>query len=365
MLSEINNFDFDNAFAGLYFNALAKSLCDSTGSGIISFDCGLKIIDYTTPAARLLEIKDGIDATLSASADEHAWKNWTGIVQSVLAAGQTVHFEAVKVTAHGQTRLVDIVFAAVRRPDNQAIIGGGVIVRDVTDKVAQYREAAQTERLATMGKVAGRVAHELNNPLDGILRYVNLSLRALDAQPDKAREYLQHCRDGLMRMARIVGEMLEFSRGAHSPFEKQPLDKVAQEALAAMAGVMEGVEVRLERAYKGAAPAVNSEAMFQVFCNLVKNAADAMDGAGTLTVRLDKNDEGWRAAFQDTGGGFDPAIAVDMFKPFFTTKPPGRGTGLGLAICRDILEKLEGKVEAQNIPGGSVFTVTLPGRQVI
>ena len=359
-MPKINKSGPESSHMGLFFNSLANSLCDSTGSGVISFDCGLKIIDYTSPAFRLLEIKDRIDTTLAAAGDGHGWKNWTEIARSVVTVGQTVRFEAVKTTTHGQTHLLDMTFAAVHPPDEKTIIGGGLIVTDVTNKVAMEAEMAQTERLATMGKVAGRVAHELNNPLDGILRYVNLSLRSLDTQPDKARQYLGQCRDGLMRMVKIVGEMLEFSRGAHTPFEKEPLDKLADEALAAMAGVLEGIQVRREHDYDGPALPVKSEAMFQVFCNLIKNAADAMGTKGTLTVRLAKTPDGWQAAFRDTGGGFDPALAEDIFKPFFTTKLHGRGTGLGLAICRDILEKLDGKIAAQNIPGGSEFVVLLP-----
>lgn len=356
----MNNSSPENAPAGLFFNSLAKSLCNSTGSGIISFDFSLKIADYTPNAAEYLELKERIDQTLSEAGDVHAWKNWTDIVRSVLTLGQTVHFEAVKVTTRGKTYLLNMVFAAVRHPKTQEIIGGGLVLSNVTEKIALESELAQAERLTTMGRVAGRVAHELNNPLDGILRYVNLSLRALDTQPDKARQYLQQCRDGLMRMVKIVGEMLEFSRGMHSPFEKEPLDKLVEEALGAMAGVLEGVQVHLVRDYQGSALPVKSEAMFQVFCNLIKNAADAMAGMGTLTVRLAHTADGWEATVRDTGGGFDPALSEEIFKPFFTTKQPGHGTGLGLAICRDILEKIGGAIEGRNIEGGSEFIVRLP-----
>jgi signal transduction histidine kinase len=356
----MNQLSPENFSGGLSFNSLAKSLCTSTGMGLISFDLSLKIADFTPNVSAYLELKDHIDQTLSGACDVHSWKNWTEIVRSVLTVGQTVHFEAVKVTTRGTTYVLNLVLAAVRHPQTQDIIGGGLVVTNVTEKVAFESELAQSERLNTMGRVAGRVAHELNNPLDGILRYVNLALRALDTQPDKARQYLQQCRDGLMRMVRIVSEMLEFSRGMHSPFEKEPLDKLLEEALATMAGVLDGVQVHLVRDYHGGALGVNSEAMFQVFCNLIKNAADAMGGKGTLTVRLTHTADGWEVAIRDTGGGFDPALSEDIFKPFFTTKQPGQGTGLGLAICRDILEKIGGSIMGRNIEGGSEFVVFLP-----
>ncbi len=360
MLPEINNFDKNTDQSGLFFNSLTKSLCDSTREGIISFDCELRIIDYTPPSIHYFTMKSRIDILLSEAADVHGWKNWTEIIRSVVTLGQTVRFDAVKVKRQDCTYLLDMIIAAVYDPENKTIVGGGLIVNDVTNKMALLSETAQTERLATMGKVAGRVAHELNNPLDGILRYVNLALRGLETQPDKAKQYLQQCRDGLMRMVRIVGEMLEFSRGIPAPFEKEALDKVADDALAAMAGVLEGIEVRFVREYEGSALPVKSEALFQVFCNLIKNAADAMGGTGVLTVCLARTADGWQAAFRDTGGGFDPSLAEDLFKPFFTTKPAGRGTGLGLAICRDILNKLGGQIRARNIDRGSEFVVMLP-----
>lgn len=359
-MSGINDSDSGNSFAGLFFNSLAKSLSESTGSGILSFDCAFKIVDYTPPVLRYFDVHDRIDDLLFEATKDYGWKNWTDIIRSVITVGQTIRFDAVKVTWRERTYLLDMVFAAVRESHEQTIIGGGLFVTDVTEKTALATEQAHTERLATMGKVAGRVAHELNNPLDGILRYVNLAMRGLDTQPDKARQYLQQCRDGLMRMVKIVGEMLEFSRGIPTPFEKAPLDKVAEDALAAMAGVLEGIEVRIVRDYEGSALPVKSEGMFQVFCNLIKNAADAMGGVGTLDLQLIKAADGWRAVFRDTGGGFDPALGEDIFKPFFTTKPVGRGTGLGLAICRDILEKYGGKITAGNINGGSEFVVMLP-----
>ena len=110
-------------------------------------------------------------------------------------------------------------------------------------------------------------------------------------------------------------------------------------------------------------PEVISGNLFQVFCNLIKNAVEAMAGGGTLTISCcpDKDDSVVMVQFQDTGQGFDPADSEAIFEPFFTTKRSSKGTGLGLAICKDIIEKYNGKITAQNAPNkGCIFTVFLP-----
>ena len=220
---------------------------------------------------------------------------------------------------------------------------------------------AHAERLMAIGKVAGKVAHELNNPLDGILRYVNLTLRVLDQnQPEKAKEYLSHCRTGLQRMAQIITEMLEFSRNANQAFETSPIDKLLDDAIRAMESSLRQIEVQIIRSETGPMPHVKSDSIFQVFCNLIKNASDAMDRQGKLTITIRRTENECTVEFIDTGHGFDPERTDDLFKPFFTTKPKGRGTGLGLAICKDILEKLNGTITARNNPeGGACFTIRI------
>lgn len=347
----------------LHFNSLVRRLSEASGLGMISFDLDKRIVDATTPVHQWLEIGQPIDAQLAQAANRFGWKNWPEIIDSVLTSQQVVHFSALKTELAGQTRYLDLTLAPILDA-RKHLLGGGAIISDVTAKTVIELQAQDQQRAQAVARTASRVAHELNNPLDGILRYVNLSLRALDGQPEKARPYLLQARDGLMRMARIIEQMLTFSRADQPPYEYQPLDAVAQQAAAALAGSLENIQFELARDYQGPCLSVRSEPMFQVFCNLFKNAADAMQGNGTLTVRIGRDEQGWRVSVADTGGGFDPALAEEIFKPFFTTKPPGQGTGLGLAICRDILDKMNGKIEARNIPGGSEFIVTLPDNKI-
>jgi C4-dicarboxylate-specific signal transduction histidine kinase len=163
-------------------------------------------------------------------------------------------------------------------------------------------------------------------------------------------------------MARIITDMLDCSRRSCMTSESMPVDKLLDDALRAMHNCLRNVQVRGIPKDGSPLPHFKGDALFQVFCNLIRNASDAMNGSGTLTIAIGRDEHNWRIDFQDTGPGFGALSPEDLFKPFFTTKAPGRGTGLGLSICKDILEKLGGHLQARNVPeGGACFSVILPG----
>lgn len=346
----------------LQFDWLCKSLAGSLQFGFISFDRELQIIDYTPLAEDLVCLKPSIDQTMECGTDLNVWKSWTELLNSSLTSKQKAEFGTVKYTLEHHQILLNVTCIPCIDPSSESVAGGIIALYDITEKLDIEQEIAHTERLIAIGKVAGKVAHELNNPLDGILRYVNLSLRTIEkGDPGKATDYLQHCRNGLQRMGQIITELLEFSRSTHLAFETRPVDKLLEDALRSLEFPLRNIDVRLVRKYTGGVPHYKSDALFQVFCNLIKNAADAMGGQGQLTVTFRQTAEDWQVEFRDSGPGFDPNAVDDLFKPFYTTKPQGRGTGLGLAICRDILAKLDGHITAKNArEGGGVFTVHLP-----
>jgi len=234
---------------------------------------------------------------------------------------------------------------------------------DIIKKANAQRQLADTERLATLGRLTSKVAHELNNPMDGILRYLNLAMRIVEQENlEKAKEYLTQCRQGLMRMVQIVSELLEFSRSTYAPFEHVRIEQIIADAVKTMEAKAETSKVQITSSCAPGTPEVRSGNLFQVFCNLIKNALDAMPDGGQLRIstRLEA-DNTVVAEFRDTGVGFAPENANVIFEPFFTTKDRGKGTGLGLAICKDIIERHSGRMTAENAPGGgSIFTVYLP-----
>jgi two-component system NtrC family sensor kinase len=220
---------------------------------------------------------------------------------------------------------------------------------------------AVSERLAARAKAAARMAHELNNPLDGVLRYVGLAQRLVEGQ---AAEYLAAARDGLLRMAGIIHDML--TTGPVGGGAGESLERLLQEAVSAFAprAAALGVAVVCDLAEDGGAAA--DAGMFQVFCNVIKNALDAMPEGGTLTIRTRLRDGRCVLTFTDTGCGVTEEQARRVFEPFYTTKPTGQGVGLGLTVCREIVTALGGTITAEPGPGGgTVVAVTLPVRVAV
>ncbi len=344
---------------------LGRSIVQSLPIGIIAFDPDLKIIEANAEATKLIELGDDIDRSLAKGTDNKIWLGWTEQLKSAISKGKTCRFDDVGYTSNGKTTLLRIICTPLKETKTTKNLGGIITIEDVTKKVNIQRESANTERLAAVGKLASKVAHELNDPLDGILRYVNLAMRIVEQENlEKPKEYLTQCRKGLMRMVQIVSELLEFSRSTYTPLEYIEIEQIIEDAIKTMGSKAEALNIRILRNYTSGIPQIRSGNLFQVFCNLTKNALDAMPDGGELKIstRL-AADNTIVAEFHDTGTGLPPENTEAIFEPFFTTKDKGKGTGLGLAICRDIIESYHGRITAENTPeGGSIFTVYLPAK---
>jgi signal transduction histidine kinase len=342
---------------------LDKSIVQSLPIGIVAFDPDLRVVEANFQAAELIGLGDCIDRSLAKGTDDKIWLGWTQQLKSVISTGRTYRFDDVSYTSGGKTRLLRIVCAALKDVTTAKNIGGTVILEDVSEKVNMQRKLANAERLAAVGKRASKVAHELNDPLDGTLRYINLAMRIVERENlEKPKEYLTQCRQGLMRMVQIVSELLEFSRRTCTPLEHVKIEQIIEDAVKTMESRAEALNIRIIRNYTPGMPQIRSGNLFQVFCNLAKNALDAMPDGGELRISTrSAADDTIEVEFRDTGTGLPPENAEVIFEPFFTTKDRGKGTGLGLAICRDIIESCHGRIHAGNAPdGGSIFTVNLP-----
>ena len=251
------------------------------------------------------------------------------------------------------------------------IIGGILMAEDVTAGISMQRRLAVSERLAAVGKLAARVAHELNNPLDGVLRFTNLAIRRLakltseagTATDEKLIGYLENARAAIVRMSAITGDLLEFSRSTPSTFEQATINRIVEDALHAMEGRAHDARITIVCNFcEQDMPVVRGSNLFQIFCNLIKNAVESMPEGGTLTVATRMEPQDVIVTIADTGVGL-PENAERIFEPFFTTKPSGQGTGLGLAVCKDLIEKYAGKITpSRNAPRGTVMTVQIPIR---
>ncbi|HHM24199.1 MAG TPA: hypothetical protein ENJ23_04080 [Bacteroidetes bacterium] len=220
------------------------------------------------------------------------------------------------------------------------------------------------DRLASLGELAGSIAHEINNPLTTILGRVQLLL--LDRSiPEQARERLQKVEKQGIRVAELIKALLNFARQTPDLQQTEPVDVgdlIRETArLVRHSLEIEGIEFRLELAENLPELRVNPTHLQQILINLINNAAHAMEDGGTLTVRAHSRGNEVHIQVRDTGCGIRPEDLPHIFEPFYTTRLGSGGTGLGLAICRQIAQRYGGRFEVQSEVGkGTAFTVIFP-----
>lgn len=330
--------------------------------GLVVFDEQLEIVQHNAAAEFLVGGHRSLADALAAGTVDASYQDWPQALREVISEGRQRRFnQVVHRSAEGGEQLLNLLCIPMINDNESEITGGTLVIEDVTAAASMEKRLAVSERMAAVGKLAARVAHELNNPLDGILRYLNLALRAVETDAgDKLTDYLQRARGGLIRMAQIVRELVEFSRSAHSAFDDSGINAIVEEAVKVMSDKAVQVGVSIICTLQDGIPAIRGTNLFQVFCNLIKNAIDAMPEGGTLTIATQLADRDVLIRFEDTGIGLPDEIDR-LFEPFFTTKEAGKGTGLGLAICKDIIEKYSGRiVPERRTGGGTIFNLHIP-----
>jgi len=233
-------------------------------------------------------------------------------------------------------------------------------LREANARLARAQtELVSSERLATVGRLAAGVAHEVGNPLSGILGYV--SLARMKANTPELKDFLERINHEVQRIDRIIRGLLDLGRPGSASLGPVEVGSVVETCvrLVRAAPELAGVTVEL-----GLEPGLVARAdpgpLSQIVINLLLNAAQAMGGQGSVRVTTRREDGEARLVVQDAGPGIPVEVMPRLFEPFFTTK--GReGTGLGLAVSLRLAQVMGGRLRAENVPeGGARFTVSLP-----
>jgi PAS domain S-box-containing protein len=288
------------------------------------------------------------------------------ILAKIRAGERIEHFETVRVGKNGKRIDISLTVSPVK-DQNGKIIGAAKIARDITQQKKLEAALRTTERLASVGRLAATVAHEINNPLEAITNYIYLAKQQPNL-PGDVRQYLTDADQELRRVAHIAQQTLGFYRDTSKPTDVLVAESIAA-VLAVYARKLEYKQLQIESQIE---PELTIHALAgelkQALSNLMSNAIDASKEGGKIVIRGRRftspgsKRRGVRITIADNGVGIPVEHQSQIFLPFFTTKKDV-GTGLGLWITKDLIENKGGTVRfrsRERRPSGTVMSMFLP-----
>ncbi|MBA7527721.1 Adaptive-response sensory-kinase SasA [subsurface metagenome] len=240
-------------------------------------------------------------------------------------------------------------------------------IRERDTKIKEFAQAkmAEAERLAMIGQLAAGVAHEINNPLTGIILYCDIVLKSMP-EDDVKRKNLEKINHEAMRCKSIVKGLLDFARHKKPETKEASVNQTLETTLSLVKNQPLFHNINLKNDLDQSLPLIKIDAgqIQQVFMNIIMNAVEAMDGKGDLSIKsqLSEDEKYIEISFTDTGPGIKSEYLKRIFEPFFTTKDASHGgVGIGLAISYRIIRNHNGRVDVTSeMRKGTTFTIKLP-----
>jgi len=348
------------------------AIVESADDAIISKDLNGIVTTWNRAAERIFgyRAEEMIGRSITTIIPPELHGDEPRILQTIARGQRIDHFETVRIAKNGQRIDVSLTVSPVR-DESGRIVGAAKIARDITQQKKTERALRTSERLASVGRLAATIAHEINNPLEAVTNLVYLAKEEADG--GDLRDYLVAAEEELSRISHLTKQTLGFYRDTKEAATIR-IGPMLGPLIAVFAGRArnKAVEIRTEIASDPEVYAVAGE-MRQLITNLLSNSIDAVSRTGRIRMRVSAATEwsgrrrsGVRLTVADSGVGIPPEIRSRLFEPFFTTKKDV-GTGLGLWVCKGIVERHHGsiRVKSSTRSGHSwtVFTVFLPSKQ--
>jgi PAS domain S-box-containing protein len=350
------------------------AMVESSDDAILTGDVDGIITSWNRGAERLYgySAAEAIGMSVNVLGPPERPEEVPGITNKVMRGESIQHHTSERIRKGGARIAVDISLSPIRNQRGQ-VIGASSIAHDITSQRQSEEALRRNEKLATAGRLAAAVAHEINNPLEAVINLIYLARH----RPDSQDQYLEMAEREVLRVAAIAQQMLGFVResSSASPLNvAATLDDVLQLYLRQLSEKHIQVEKRYDRGVeiRGFAGELR-----QLFSNLILNALDALENGGRLTLHVARGREwsngggtgahrtGARVTIADSGSGIEPTDLTHIFEPFYSTKGDS-GTGLGLWLSHGIVQKHEGsiRVRSRTTAGasGTVFSIFLPDR---
>jgi len=236
------------------------------------------------------------------------------------------------------------------------------IKEDEKERERTQRNLLVTEKMSAIGKLTAGVAHEINNPLGGLLNCIYHFKRG-DLPAERQGDYLRLMEDGIKRIQNRVSNLLEYARTPNIERSATDINSIIEKSLSLLDYQIRKNQIEVVREISDTPPSieVDKNQMAQVFINIFLNSIQAMEGGGTLRIGVRALDERLIVTISDTGEGIAENILPKVFDPFFTTKGEGKGTGLGLWITQGIVERHGGTIQMTTLEGkGTTVEIRLP-----
>lgn len=355
-------------------HAFLRNLIQSALDGVISADLTGKILMFNDMAAQITGYS-AKEAMMQLHISHIYPKGVAWEVMRKLRSdeyggkGKLNSYQVDVVTKHGDRIPISLDAAIVYEKGREVASIG--IFHDLREKLQMKAELEkaqvqllQAEKMSSLGKLAAGVAHQLNNPIGGIMLFAGLVLEEYDLE-DGAKKDVGRILKDAERCRDTIKELLEFARQTDYFVRPNDINKIIRRTLFLLENqsLFQNIEIQdlladdLPKIY------VDAQQMNHLFMNIILNAAQAMQGKGRLTVKsaLIRDKNFIRINIEDTGPGIPDAVLPMIFDPFFTTKEEGEGTGLGLSIVYGIVNTHKGRIRAANRPDhGTVFIIELP-----
>jgi len=277
------------------------------------------------------------------------------LIRQAVSGGRILNKSVIVLAGEGKRKIVNMSVQRVGEGEKSHFVH---VFQDCADLRTMEERLVQAERLATIGRFASQIAHEIRNPLSSISLNVELLEDELKDASDEAHNLIRSVLKELDRLNDIVSEYLQFSRFPKPHLKRGRVDDVIRSLVD---NFKAPTTVKLEMSLASPSPEVwlDESLLRQVLENLVRNGAEAIDGSGLVRIETEVVDRFLVIRVKDTGHGIAPEIQARLFEPFFTTK--AKGTGLGLATSQQIIFEHNGHLVVESQPNkGSTFSILLP-----
>ncbi len=298
----------------------------------------------------------------------HERERITRYVQECIEQGKGFDDKFEFIDAQGNHKWVRSIGEAVIGEDGEITKIRGVF-QDITEQIEREDIIHQSERLASLGKLARGIGHEINNPLAIIKGFVYLLQKNLENSPESYHDHFAKINQGVERIKNIVQGIKDFTEGDNSSHEILDLSEVVGSSISLLEDIHGAKSIKIKNEFNVENRIfikANRGKIQQLIQNLVSNAVDAVEGVEDPKVIISsiENESFITVQIQDNGCGIDHDIRSKIFDPFFTTKKLNTGTGNGLTICHDIVKTHHGQISVESEKGkGSIFSFTLPLEQ--